>query len=165
MTTNRKDVLDAEYMKASTNALLRPGRCDMCIHIRRPTSAQIIETVARIFCSTSSEYDEQEVTVAARRFVALLKEREREYYDGQADASIGESSTDDSSWQCFIGMRQVQDYCIRWTHRKGANALASFLLPENLSKWLTGLHQTARQQVAFQIDKIMDGRKRSVKNV
>jgi hypothetical protein len=83
MTTNRKDILDAEYMKRTVNALLRPGRCDMRIEIATPTEEQIKMAVVRTF---SPHYSQQEVEEAAEIFLNILKDHERKYNERVAAA-------------------------------------------------------------------------------
>ena len=76
MTTNRKDVLDSEFMKSTTNALLRPGRCDMKVQIGLPTELQVTNLITSIFQKYGTT---KEIQVAVHTFITNLKNHEMNY--------------------------------------------------------------------------------------
>ena len=60
-------------------------------------------------------------------------------------------------------MKSIQDYCIRWTNRKGSNPLHSVIKEENIVKMLKGFHTNCRQSVLYEMEQSVELLKRAAK--
>ena len=167
VTTRRYQKLLQDH--ATAGALLRPGRCEMRIHLDTPTACQVKASFRKMFTEVDemgNEERRQHLEKHAEKFVETCIALEREYEDrkrNSTEAQInrqrdarrgGEDDVSPSFWRTFAGWEEIQNYFKdhRDVEREKTNGLSDVVEEDHVKKFLRA-SQSARRHKMFELTK------------
>ena len=80
-----------------------------------------------------------------------------------SDNDNDNDNSDAKPWTCFINIKSIQDYCIRWTNRKDTNPLVLMVDLKNVDKLLKQTALNNRQGLLYKMENSLPELKRSAK--